>query len=333
MSDEEQSMSYVDLPPLKKGDRVYNKDGRRFYEIISNTVNEGGFGRIYKVYGSRKNKDGSRHVDALKEFCLNDDSNRSRSSMGDYTRIYNSAKIDLMVKKFKMEVELLKELNKQKDRHVPVVHYKEFWDEDRLFYVMTYIDGPTLTDVVEENGVMTEEAAVGYIVQIGKVLYKAHKWGLMHCDISPNNIMLDGDFAVLVDFGNAKSYDQLLVSLDEAPQNVIEEMELAGTPGFSPSPIYIGSPQGDVYSLAATLFYLLTGSKVGTLETERACDKLIAKLINRKISIETIYAIMNALKLDSSNSTKDAKTFLSQLPYNIVFNSLLNYNDHDYNKR
>ena len=319
------------LPPLREGDIL--KNGQ--YEIIGDTVNAGGFGRIYQAYGSRYNDDGSRHIVALKEFCINEiQSAYDRSvSMGTYTRAGIDERLQLMRNRFRKEAELLSILNEQRDRHVPWIHGSVFNEGERLFYAMTFIDGPTLTQVVKKDGVMSEEKAIDYIVQIGKVLYKAHRWGLMHCDISPNNIMLQENFAILVDFGNAKSYDQLLVSLDEAPQNVIEEMELAGTPGFSPSPIYIGSPQGDVYSLAATLFYLLTGSKVGTLETERACDKLIAKLINRKISEETIYAIMNALKLDSSNSTKDAKTFLSQLPYNIVFNSLLNYNDYDYNKR
>ena len=333
MSDEEQSMSYVDLPPLKTGDRV-GKDGH--YEIISDTVNKGGFGRIYKVYGSRINKkDGSRHIDALKEFHVNEFSDFvSKSHMGDYTRSFNNSMIDLMQKQFKKEAKILKSLNKQKDRHVPMVHNSVFRDGGRLFYAMTFIDGQTLTEVVEENGVMTEETSVGYIVQIGKVLYKAHKWGLIHCDISPNNIMLDGNFAVLVDFGNARSYDHhLLIKGDDVPGELIEAMESIGTPGFCPQPKYIGSPQGDIFSLAATLYFLLTGNRVGALSTSSAFDNVKENLVDRNISDETIGAIIKALDTQADNCTTDAKTFLSELPYNIVFNSLLNYNDYDYNKR
>ena len=315
------------LPPLTEGTVL--KNGQ--YEIIGSTVNAGGFGRIYRAYGSRYEENGERHVVAIKEFYVNEfqDHLDSSVSCGTYTKAGIEGQIRLMRSKFREEAELLERLNQQHDRHVPQVHGKAFLDGGRLFYAMTFIDGPTLTQFVEKNGSLSEEQAIDYIVQIGKVLYKAHKWGLIHSDISPNNIMLQGNFAILVDFGNAKSYDLCFQSVDIPRQNQV--MEIPGTPGFSPAPEYIGSPEGDIYSLAATLFYLLTGERVRPLTEKYGFKSIVKQLSERKVSEETITAIRNALDLQSGN-TMDARKFLSELPREIVFNTLLNYNDYDYDK-
>ena len=324
------------LPPLEKGTKL--KNGQ--YEIISDTVNAGGFGRIYRAYGSRKEKNGDRHIVAIKEFCVNelqDLLNRS-ASLGTYSMAEVKDHVKLLREKFYEEADLLAKLNNQRDRHVPRVHGKVFQDGRRLFYAMTFIDGPTLTQVVKGKGVLSEEIAVDIIVQIGKVLYKAHNWGVMHCDVSPNNIMLQDGFAILVDFGNAKSNPSLIHKIERPSIDLCCDFKSyadlqIGTPGFSPLPKLIGTPQGDVYSLASTLFFLLTGKKCAALVSKRSLDNSIKLLEGFNVSKETVTAIMNALNVMSANCTTDMKKFLSELPSKIVFNSLLNYNDYDYDKR
>lgn len=328
--------SQYSQPVLPPGTKI--KDG--FYTILEETVNEGGFGRIYRArantpYGRNPWKDV-----ALKEFCINQSQFEpyKNTFIGEYTRRDLSDRVEEMRKRFLTEPGLLEHLNKQRDRHVPMIEEGIFYDLGRIFYAMTYIDGPTLTDVVKGHGPMSEEQAVDYIVQIGKLLYKAHSWEMVHCDISPNNIMIENDFAILVDFGNARSYNKFWESITKKQDQDLlsiadDKAKQVGTRGFCPPAQYIGTKQGDIYSLAATLYYLLTAEHIGTLTTQWSKDNAISKLKSRNVSDETVSAIMHAIDLESADCTKDAKTFLWQLPYDIVFNSLLNYNDYDYNKR
>lgn len=321
--------------PLEAGTLLKNSQ----YEIIDDTVDVGGFGRIYRAYGSRFEENGDRHVVAIKEFHVNEEQdNDSRSAIiGSLIRPIDDTDIERWRKSFYRETEILAKLNEQRDRHVPWVHaYNKgkdivFEDKGRLFYAMTYINGVTLTEIVEskEYGVQREEVALYYIIQIAKVLYKAHNWKLMHCDISPNNIMIQDDFAILVDFGNAMSYD---IEWTRHHGSSFDNSLLAGTPGYCPPSQYIGSPQGDIYSLASTLFYFLTGKRVGTLSTKTSKNNAIDELRSKNVSDDTITAIMNAVDLNSSNCTTDARKFLSELPQDIVLDTLLNYNDSNYNK-
>lgn len=331
------SLLLPSLPPLQNGEKV--KNGQ--YEIIGSTINAGGFGRIYKAYGSRFNKDGSRHVVALKEFYVNEFQNNNfrTISLGAYSRTFDERDLEMWQSMFRKEAMIMVRLNDQNDRHVPIVHnvWKNevvFEENGRMFYAMTFIDGPTLTDVVKERGCLKEDEALGYIIQIAKVLYKAHQWNLIHCDISPNNIMLEGKFAVLVDFGNAISYDYEWLKQQSGGNSAFTGLNnLSGTPGFSPVLDLIGTQQGDIYSLAATLFYLLTGAKPGVLYTERSCQRVVEKLKEKGISEDTVRAIMAALLPEDNGEKMDARRFLHMLPYELVIDSLLNYNDHDYDKR
>lgn len=319
-------------PVLPPG-TILNGKQRNRYKIIDDTVNAGGFGRIYRAVLNQIYKGNPWKIVALKEFCISPSQfeQYKHTFVGTYTMANIDKNIMWMQSKFRQEAILLKRLNEQRDRHVPMIEEEVFRYQERIFYAMTYIDGPTLTDVVNGHGPMSEKQAVDYIVQIGKLLYKAHSWEMVHCDISPNNIMIENGFAILVDFGNARSYGKLLKSIGNTP--IPNDAEQVGTPGFCPPPQYIGTKQGDIYSLAATLYFLLTAERIGTLTTQRSKDNAISKLKSRNVSDETVSAIMHALDLESADSTKDAKTFLWQLPYDIVFNSLLNYNDYDYNKR
>jgi len=318
-------------PPLQAGDKLW--DGH--YEIISDTPDAGGFGRIYRAYGSRYNVDGTRHEVAIKEFYVNEmEDNAGRSvSIGSYTRECTDQDIERWREQFYKETQILRRLNMQRDRHVPWVHaygggQVVFEDKGRLFYAMTFINGKTLTQLVKENGRPLKEAvALDYIVQVAKLLYKAHSWGVVHCDISPSNIMLQDGYAVLVDFGNAMSYDYEWVMNNAPNLCYVDVGMLGGTPGFFPPEEYIGSSRGDIYSLCATLFYLLTGKKPGILLTEQSKNSARGMLEDKDVSEETTEAIMRTLDIDAEQCITDAKGFLAALPQDAVLNTLLNYSD------
>lgn len=347
------------LPPLQHGDLLMNGH----YEIIDLTSNPGGFGRIYRAYGSRFDKNGkgvkTRHVTAIKEFHVREMAAAldEWSAMYSYTRAMTEQDMKLLRAKFYQEAKMLKVLYHQRDRHLPYIH-GEAWEEPdgRLFYAMTYIDGLTLREtLVDEGRPMDEERAIDYIIQVAKVLHKAHETGMVHADVSPNNIMLKRNrhFAVLVDWGNAKSYNHQLTleSMNEAQLEEFQryqadldnavagsglqsmgsmpEMKGIGTGGYTAPREFWGKPQADVYSLAATLFYLLTGKDARTLSRDNYFVWARNLLTEHNVSAATTEAILHAMTPDIHTATQSIHDFLMELEHSTVINVLLNYTDHD----
>ncbi|MFO0881728.1 MAG: protein kinase [Gemmataceae bacterium] len=130
-------------------------------------------------------------------------------------------------------------------------------DEDagRPYIVMELMPGRTLQDLVQESGPLPVTDAVVKILDVIEGLQEAHRLGFVHRDVKPSNCFLDEEGRVKVgDFGLAKS----LVG----PEQLTRSGSFLGTVLFA-SPEQIRNepvtPQSDVYSVCATLFYLLTG--------------------------------------------------------------------------
>lgn len=329
-------------PPLKMGDVI----GEGKYRIISDTKNAGGFGRIYRAKVVRSSyRHNINRIVAIKEFHIHEYAQDSTSSLlsSDISESTRHQSMKILLEQFRIESKILHELSKQRDCHIPQLYHSAKIDQGRYFYAMNYIDGPTLTEVINEHGAMKEDVAVGYIAQIAKVLYKTHRWNLLHNDISPNNIMLENGIAVLVDFGNARGYTDILQRKGDT-QEMIQAAEHItkmfsdigiGTPCFAaPNESFRGTPQGDIYSLAATLYFLLTGEKPVVIGGgARTYENIENCLAERNISKATTKAILHAMTPNIQDCTRDARQFLKEMPNNIVFETLLNYNDYDYNRR
>ena len=129
-------------------------------------------------------------------------------------------------------------------------------DDGRPFIAMELMTGDTLQDLVEKQGPLEVGDAVGKILDVIEGLTEAHRLGLIHRDVKPSNCFLDGDGRVKVgDFGLSKS-------------RVGSASHLTRTGSFLGTPLYASPEQikvepldvrTDVYSTAATLFFLLTG--------------------------------------------------------------------------
>jgi hypothetical protein len=153
--------------------------------------------------------------------------------------------------------------------HPNIVTAFDAGDADGVHYMaMEFVDGETLTDIVSKNGPFSVGAAAGIIRQAALGLLHAHRAGIVHRDVKPGNLMraTDGTVKVL-DLGLAQiSTASLLTEEDESAGNEDPEKKskgrLVGTlPFMSPEQLEdpdTVDPRSDIYSLGATMFYLLT---------------------------------------------------------------------------
>ena len=127
-------------------------------------------------------------------------------------------------------------------------------DKGKHFFVMELLPGPDLADLVEERGSLAEKEALSYLRQGALGLAAAAQQGLIHCDVKPSNLVFGSDGILKVaDFGIARP-----LGTDDNPTI----SELMGTPWYM-APEQVKEQtidhRTDIYSLGATLYFLLTG--------------------------------------------------------------------------
>ena len=119
------------------------------------------------------------------------------------------------------------------------------------FLVMQYVAGGSLADLLKAEGALDWQRAARYVADVGEGLIEVHKQGIVHRDVKPANILWDPkrDEALLTDFGVGSW--------------LADPASVAGSFAYMAPEAYDGqvAPALDVYSLAATLFHLVTGSQ------------------------------------------------------------------------
>jgi eukaryotic-like serine/threonine-protein kinase len=194
-----------------------------------------------------------------------------------------------------------------------IVQVETLFKEGSIFCLpMEYVGGESLAD--RSQKILLEKTALEYIRQIGDALAVVHEKGLVHCDIRPANIFLrlrDNTVeAVLTDFGLALSCDAELTRTRTKERS----------DGFSPIELYSrGQPVGpytDVYSLAATLYELLTG-EVPTSAGDRGISrtKLISPQVkNPEISGNTTKSVLAGMALMPEKRPQTIEDWLKLWP-------------------
>jgi serine/threonine protein kinase len=128
-------------------------------------------------------------------------------------------------------------------------------DDGRQFIVFEYVDGENLKELVTREGPLPLGRALELALQVGRGLSFAHSHGLVHRDVKPQNVLMNGDDqAKVTDFGIARSID--------VDVSVTQTGTVLGTSAYiAPEQASGGdiTPQTDVYSLGVVLYELLTG--------------------------------------------------------------------------
>ena len=135
-------------------------------------------------------------------------------------------------------------------------------DHESYFYAMEFVDGETVDVYIKRKGLLDPAEALGIVIQVSRALSAADKEKLVHRDLKPSNLMLvheEEEMVVkVIDFGLAKSTEKGA----ESSGTLTVGGGFVGTPHFA-SPEQLEEREldirSDIYSLGATLYYMLTG--------------------------------------------------------------------------
>lgn len=134
---------------------------------------------------------------------------------------------------------------------VPVYDARE--EEGELIVAMRLIEGGDLRKLIDREGPLEPERAVHLLGQIAEALDAAHAAGIVHRDVKPHNILVDGERAYLSDFGLAKAYAETGSGAGASIVGTVEYMAPEQWRGDR-----VG-PAADVYALGCVLYEALTG--------------------------------------------------------------------------
>ncbi len=137
-----------------------------------------------------------------------------------------------------------------------------------LYYVMPFVSGGSLRQLLRSEADVSVEAAVRITEQVASALDHAHRLGVVHRDMKPENILFSEGHAIVADFGIAKAVSS--ISRDQLTKSGFP----LGTPGYMSPEQAAGStaqdPRTDVFGLACVTYEMLVGETPGLWPTEEA---------------------------------------------------------------
>ena len=277
------------------------------YKIVGH-ISSGGFGNTYEGVHTMMDTRVAIKEFFPKMFC-NRDENTSHITVATQS---NRELVEKLRKKFIEEAKAIFKMN-----HPNIVKVHDIFEENgTAYYVMDYIDGKSLGDIVKQRGALPEADAVGYIRQVADALKYAHSLNRLHLDIKPGNVMVDANgHAMLIDFGASKHYDM------ESGENTSTLMGV-NTKGYAPveqstQSFTKFSPATDIYALGATLYKLLTGITPPDANLLMAKEETLTPL-SGSISLSTRNAVLKAMTLTRADRPQTVDAFLALLDSKIA---------------
>lgn len=152
----------------------------------------------------------------------------------------------------------------------------------RHYFVMPYMNGPTLRKRISHVGRLSVHEVVHLIREVAEALAYAHGQGVIHRDIKPENIILVGERAVLADFGIARAVHEARQRLGPSADTLTHAWMQPGTPGYMSPEQAVGNSsvdhRADLYALAVVAYEMLTGK---TPFTSRRAEEVLAAQVAR----------------------------------------------------
>lgn len=216
--------------------------------VIQEVLGQGGFGITYlgidKLYGNKV---------AIKEYYPQEIAMRKAQyeDVVTVTSIEEKNNYDKGKKRFLDEAQVMARFNKNEG----IVKILDFFEANNTAYiVMEYLEGITLKQYLGKYGVIQFRNLIEMMLPLREALIEIHSQGLIHRDISPDNIMVQHNGKLkLMDFGAARDYTE----------SGNKSLTVILKPGYAPPEQYqthgVQGPWTDIYALCATIYKCLTG--------------------------------------------------------------------------
>ncbi|MFM2429826.1 MAG: hypothetical protein RLZZ511_1039 [Cyanobacteriota bacterium] len=222
------------LAPIPPGTLLENR-----YNVVR-FIGHGGFGRTYLVQDQHRFNEPCM----LKEFA---------------PQVSQAAVLEKATELFQREAGTLYKLNHPQIPEFRALSSVQYAGENVLFLVEQFIDGHNYGEWLEQGQVFSEAQAVQLLQDVLPVLTYIHRMGVIHRDISPDNLMHDRVTGkpILIDFGSVKQVTETALRLIGSPIPATQIHK----PGYTPFEQIKGEvyPNSDLYALAVTLLVLMTG--------------------------------------------------------------------------
>ncbi len=212
--------------------------------VIEKFLNNGGFGITYLA------KDSLHRMVVIKECYPESICRRSASTV----RVRSRSQVEAFRTIVDLFIEEARKLARLSHPNIVGVH-QVFEDNDTAYMAMDFVEGRDLLEIVESGATLEPATLERMVIRLLDAIEFIHHQGLLHRDISPDNILLSKDNQpVLIDFGAARETVTRATRFLGAMRTVKD--------GYSPQEFYVTSseqfPSSDLYSLAASLYHVLT---------------------------------------------------------------------------
>lgn len=290
--------------------------GGKYAYCIDSVLGQGGYGFTYKV--SFKTKIGNIPVTlyfAVKELFVKGHCYRGADGLSMEYSEASAPEVKESLRDFITEGNRLAQFCKH-DTHIVNVN-EVFEANNTAYYVMEYLEeGDLRKKVLDNRGALPEAQALSYVLPVAEAVSYLHGEHMLHMDIKPENIVIrkgtDGnhDEPVLIDFGVSLHFNK--------KGELTSKHDSVGVSfGYSAPEQHEGifhfAPEIDVYSLGATLYYLLTG-KSPQSPSDMQPD-YIRRTLPQTVSNQVREAIVHALRYNKSERTKTVADFIHELTY------------------
>ncbi|MEH2116420.1 serine/threonine-protein kinase [Nostoc sp.] len=215
---------------------------------------------------------------------------------------------------FEREAGVLFELsNLHKNQQIPQF-FAYFADNQEFYLVEEWIDGDTLYEELQKNGLLTEDEIVNLLIDVLETLQLIHNQDIIHRDIKPENLMRrneDGKI-VLIDFGTVKE----VVAKSKINQTQLSKPTLIYTEGYAPLEQCQGNPEknSDLYALGMTALEMLTG-----LAPENIKDRNTGKILwpsNVQVRLDLVKILEKMVDDNYQNRYQSAEVILGAIKKN-----------------